>query len=338
MVVQQRTQPRPLQASAGGTAVQVNPSSAPRILNALTVDVEDYFQVSAFEQRVARSEWGSFESRVCRNTERLLGLFEEARVRATFFVLGWVAERFPELVRRILSAGHELASHSYEHRLVYSISPKQFREDLRRAKYALESAGGVPIVGYRAPSYSITRDALWALDILVEEGYVFDSSIYPIHHDRYGIPDWPRHVHRLECATGALWELPGSTVRWASANFPMGGGGYFRLLPYGWTKRGIQRLNEREQQPAVFYLHPWEIDPDQPRIETGGFSGLRHYRNLHKTESRLRQLLRDFRFGTVSEVLAEAQARSGPAASHKCHRPRTYVAASADLCLQKGRL
>jgi polysaccharide deacetylase family protein (PEP-CTERM system associated) len=287
-----------------------------RILNALTVDVEDYFQVSAFESSVSRARWDTFESRVCSNTERLLQIFDEAGVRATFFVLGWVAERFPDLVRRICSLGHELASHGHDHRLVYAMSPQEFRNDLRRAKAALEAAAGVPILGYRAPSYSITRKSMWALDVLISEGYVYDASIYPVRHDRYGIPDWPRHIHRVARPGGGLWELPGSTVRWGGANLPIGGGGYFRLLPYAWTRRGIRRVNHKERQPAIFYLHPWEIDPDQPRIPSSGLSRLRHYRNLQKTEGRLRQLLTDFDFGTVQEVLALAQpARSAAPAS-----------------------
>lgn len=276
------------------------------VLNVLTVDVEDYFQVSAFETSVRRSQWDSFESRVCQNTNRLLDIFEEAGVHATFFVLGWVAERFPHLVQRIHRSGHELASHSYDHGLVYNTTPDAFRTDLRRAKAAIEDAAGVAICGYRAPSYSITERALWALDVLVSEGYVYDSSIYPIRHDRYGIPGWPRHVHRIERAGGGIWELPGSTVRRAGVNLPIGGGGYFRLLPYGWTAGGIRTLNHVEQRPAVFYLHPWEVDPDQPRIRAGALSRLRHYYNLKETETRLRRLLREFRFGTVAEVLGPA--------------------------------
>ncbi|MGH9345772.1 MAG: XrtA system polysaccharide deacetylase [Vicinamibacterales bacterium] len=287
--------------AAWGPRGAAHPPSA--VLNAMTVDVEDYFQVSAFDDRVSRAEWPVCESRVCRNTERLLDIFAEAGVKATFFVLGWVAERFPNLVKRIRLGGHELASHGYEHRLVYDLTPPQFREDLRRAKAALESAAGVPILGYRAPSYSITRRALWALDVLIDEGYAYDASIYPIHHDRYGIPGWPRHVHRIERPGGSLWELPGSTVRWAGLNFPVGGGGYFRLLPYGWTRRGIAHLNAAERRPAIFYLHPWELDPGQPRIPAGGLTGIRHYRNLAKTETRLRRMLGEFRFGRVSDVL-----------------------------------
>jgi polysaccharide deacetylase family protein (PEP-CTERM system associated) len=274
------------------------------VVNAMTVDVEDYFQVSAFERTVTRTTWALRQSRVCENTERLLDLFAAFDIRATFFVLGWVAERFPTLVQRIVREGHEVASHGFEHRLVYSQTPREFRDDLRRARVALEQAAGSPVFGYRAPSYSIVRKSMWALDVLIEEGYAYDSSIYPIRHDRYGIPDWNREVHLIERPGGRIWELPGSTLRIAGTNFPFGGGGYFRLLPYGWTRHGIRRLNAAGQ-PAVFYLHPWEIDPKQPRIPAGRLSMLRHYRNLAKTEPRLKRLLRDFRFGTVSEVLAQ---------------------------------
>ena len=272
----------------------------------MTVDVEDYFQVSAFERQVARDDWDSFESRVCRNTERLLGIFEAAGVTATFFVLGWVAERFPGLVRQIARDGHEIASHSYEHRLVYAMSRAQFAEDLRRAKGAIEAAGGAEVVGYRAPSYSITRRSIWALDVLLEQGYEYDASIFPIHHDRYGIPDAPRHPYRMHRQPGTLWEFPGSTVRLRGQNLPIGGGGYFRQFPYALTRRAIRYVNEAEGQPAIFYLHPWEIDPDQPRVRASFLSRFRHYRNLAKTEPRLRRLLADFRFGTARSVLATA--------------------------------
>jgi polysaccharide deacetylase family protein (PEP-CTERM system associated) len=298
-------------SDAESLPVAASVSPAP-LLNAMTIDVEDYFQVSAFEDHVPRSTWASFESRVTRNTEVLLEILDDADVRATFFVLGWVAERFPSLVRRISAGGHELASHGFEHRLVYSMTAAELTEDLRRARLALEAASGTPIMGYRAPSYSITQQSLWALDVLIAEGYAYDASIYPIHHDRYGIPGWPRHIHRVQRAGGSIWELPGSTTRWAGTNFPIGGGGYFRLLPYAWTRRGIARLNTFEQQPAVFYLHPWEIDPDQPRLQVQRISSrIRHYGNLAKTEGRLRQLLREFQFGTVSDVLASVEAASG---------------------------
>jgi len=284
------------------------------VVNAMTIDVEDYFQVSGFDDLVKRDDWEHFESRVCRNTERLLQIFAEAATHATFFVLGWVAERFPALVRQIHDAGHELASHGYGHRLIYSTSPAEFRADLYRSKAAIESAAGVRVVGYRAPSFSITERSMWALDVLIEEGYEFDSSIYPIRHDRYGIPDSPRHVHEIERTGGRLWELPGSTVRWAGVNLPIGGGGYFRQLPYFWTARGIRHLNQAENRAAIFYLHPWEVDPGQPRISAPLLSSLRHYRNLDKTEIRLKRLLREFNFGTVSDVLSSptvARARQG---------------------------
>lgn len=273
------------------------------IVNALTVDVEDYFHVSAFAANVQRSQWDALESRVCRNTDVLLSLFEKAGVRGTFFVLGWVAQRFPALVRRIHEAGHEIASHSFAHGLVYDATPESFTQDLRQAKAAIFDACGVEVRGYRAPSYSITRQSLWALDVLIDEGYEYDSSIYPVRHDRYGIPDWQREIHAIARPSGTLWELPGSTIRRAGMNLPIGGGGYFRLLPYWWTRRGIARLNRVENRPAVFYIHPWEVDPDQPRIKSSRLSEFRHYRNLGETQGRLIQLLKDFQFGSISDVL-----------------------------------
>ncbi len=281
----------------------------PRMLNAMTIDVEDYFHVSAFADIVSPDTWPSLESRVCRNTDRLLEILGEADVSATFFVLGWVAERYPALVRRIHAAGHELASHSYDHGLVYQKTPESFAADLRLAKRAIEDASGVAVNGYRAPSYSVVNRSLWALDVLVDEGYAWDSSIYPIRHDRYGIAAWTRHIHKIERPGGSLWELPGSTVRHFGTNLPMGGGGYFRLLPYRWTSMGITRLNEREGQPAIFYLHPWEVDPEQPRLNASALSRFRHYRNLDQTERRLRRLLSDFEFGTISAVLAAGAGR-----------------------------
>ena len=278
------------------------------IVNAMSVDVEDYFQVSAFERAVDRRQWERLESRVCQNTDRLLQIFADADVRGTFFILGWVADRYPELVRRIAAAGHEVASHGYAHRLVYDQTPDEFREDLRRAKTAIEQASGSAVLGYRAPSYSITDRSRWALEILAEEGYAYDASVFPIHHDRYGIPDAPRQPHAIQCAAGPLWEVPGSTIRLGSVNLPIAGGGYFRLLPYQWTRWGIRRLNDVEGQPAIFYLHPWEIDPQQPRIGSGRLTRLRHYRNLDQTERRLRRLLSEFQFGRIREVLASAKA------------------------------
>lgn len=284
----------------------------PSVVNALTFDVEDYFHVSAFDRVVARSQWDSLEHRVDASTERVLTVLADLDVRATFFVLGWVADRFPGLVRRIAAAGHELASHGYGHRLVYELTPEEFRQDLRRSRLAIESAVAAPIVGYRAPSYSITMKSLWALDVLVEEGFAYDASIFPIHHDRYGIPDAPRHPYRIDRAAGRIWEIPPSTVRCLGTNLPVAGGGYFRLLPYGWTRWGIGWLNRREERPAIFYLHPWELDPAQPRLGASGLSRFRHYRNLEQTELRLRRLLRDFRFGTVSDALAAPALHAAP--------------------------
>jgi polysaccharide deacetylase family protein (PEP-CTERM system associated) len=276
------------------------------VVNAMSVDVEDYFHVSVFDGIVPRSQWARMESRVCANTTRLLDLFAEFNVRSTFFVLGWVAERHPQLVKTIAEGGHEIASHGYAHRLIYDQTPAAFREDVRKAKQLLEDASGCAVLGYRAPSYSITPRSLWALDILIEEGYRYDSSIFPIRHDRYGIPVSPRDPFPIEREGGTLMEVPGSTVRMGPLNLPIAGGGYFRLLPYQWTRWGIARLNAVEQQAAVFYIHPWEIDPDQPRLQAGWLGRLRHYRNLDQTEARLRALLTDFRFSTVGSLLRSA--------------------------------
>jgi polysaccharide deacetylase family protein (PEP-CTERM system associated) len=274
----------------------------------MTIDVEDYFLVSVFDGILPRSQWPTLESRVCANTERLLEIFEEAHVRATFFVLGWVGERFPELVGRIASRGHEIASHGYSHRLIYDQTPAAFREDVRKAKALLEEACGIPVKGYRAPSYSITPKSLWALDVLLEEGYEYDSSIFPIRHDRYGIPVSERRPYGVKRSVGSLIEVPGSTTTLGSLNLPIAGGGYFRILPYWWTRWGIARLNRLEHRAAVFYLHPWEIDPGQPRLPAGRLSSFRHYRDLHTTEGRLRQLLRDFKFGSMESLVAQVRA------------------------------
>ena len=255
---------------------------------------------------MARDQWDRFDSRVVANTERLLDMFDAASVSATFFVLGWVAERFPRLVRNIADRGHEIASHGYAHRLTYELTPDEFRDDLRRARLALESAAGTAVLGYRAPSFSVTRRSLWALDVLIEQGYVYDASIYPIRHDRYGIPDAPRHPFQIARAGGSIWELPGSTVRVGGQNLPIGGGGYFRMLPYQWTRFGFSRVNGVEQKPVMFYLHPWEIDPEQPRVSAPVVSRLRHYYNLSQTESRLRRLLAEFRFAPAIDMLSNA--------------------------------
>jgi polysaccharide deacetylase family protein (PEP-CTERM system associated) len=271
----------------------------------MTIDVEDYFHANALSAAAPVSSWSSLESRVVRNNERLLEMFAEAGITATFFVLGWVAERYPSIVRQIREAKHELASHGYGHQLIYSLTPDQFREDVRRAKALLEDQGGVAVAGYRAPSYSITKRSLWALDVLLEEGYTYDASIFPIRHDTYGIPDAPRHPYVMTRTGGELVEAPPSTVRLLGRNLPMAGGGYFRLLPYGWTRWGIGRVNRVERKAAIFYLHPWEIDPDQPRLSVGRLSRFRHYRNLDQTEDRLRRLLRQFSFAPLAQVLQQ---------------------------------
>jgi len=282
-------------------------SSAEPIVNAMSVDVEDYFHVSVFDGIVPRTEWDAMESRVCTNTERLLDIFDEYSVRSTFFVLGWVGEKYPALVTKIAARGHEVASHGYAHRLVYDQTPAAFRDDVRRAKALLEEASGRPVVGYRAPSYSITPRSLWALDVLIEEGYQYDSSIFPIRHDRYGIPVSDRQPYRIDRNGGSLIEVPGSTTRLGPMNLPVAGGGYFRILPYKWTHWGIRRVNEQEGRPAVFYLHPWEIDPDQPRLHAGRLGRFRHYRNLDSTEQWLRQLLSDFRFQPMQALVNDAR-------------------------------
>jgi polysaccharide deacetylase family protein (PEP-CTERM system associated) len=272
------------------------------VVNAMTIDVEEHFHVSVFDGLIPRSRWPELESRVCANTEKLLGIFSEAGVTATFFVLGCVAERFPLLVRTIAGMGHEIASHGYGHRLVYDQTPAAFREDVRRAKRLLEQASRGPVVGYRAPSYSVTPRSLWALDILIEEGYQYDASIFPIRHDRYGIPLSPRHAYVVRRAAGTMFETPASTARWAGLNVPVAGGGYFRILPYAWTRWGIRRINCVEGRAAIFYMHPWEIDPDQPRLPVAALSRFRHYHNLHCAEARLKQLLREFRFAAMNAI------------------------------------
>ncbi len=276
------------------------------MLNALTIDVEDYYQVTAFESSVRVADWERCESRVERNTQVILEGLAGSDTRATFFILGWVAERHPQLVRAIDAAGHEVASHGYAHQRVYTQTPTRFREETRRAKACLEDIIGRSIFGYRAASYSITSASLWALDILQEVGFIYDSSIFPVRHDFYGIPDHPRFCHVLSGDGHAgLVEFPMSTIRLGTFNLPIAGGGYFRLYPYALSRWGIRRLNHVEQQPAVVYLHPWEVDPQQPRLPVRGLSRFRHYVNLKKTLPRLQRLLRDFEFGPMTQVLRE---------------------------------
>ena len=282
------------------------------IRNALTVDVEDYFHVSAFADSISRSDWSKHTLRVELNTQRLLDLFDEHRVRATFFVLGWVAERVTGLVREIASRGHEVACHGYSHQLVYEQSEAVFREETLRSKMLLEDVIQSPVRGYRAASYSITKRSLWALDILAEAGFEYDSSIFPVHHDRYGIPDAPKYPYRLTTPhERSLIEFPLSTASFLGYRLPMAGGGYFRLYPYPLTRAGLRQINSRAHKPFIFYLHPWEIDADQPRIQASWLSRFRHYNNLDKCESRLRKLMSEFQFTTTWEVLKDLELVKG---------------------------
>ncbi|MBI47347.1 MAG: polysaccharide deacetylase family protein [Marinobacter sp.] len=273
------------------------------IENALTIDVEDYFQVAALAEAVRREDWHSMEYRVEANTQRILSLLDRHKARATFFTLGWVAEKSPELVRLIRKEGHEIASHGYSHQLIYNQTPEVFREETRRSKAVLENITGEPITGYRAASYSITNESRWALDILAEEGFAWDSSIFPVHHDRYGMPGTPRWPHTLTTDKGyKLAEFPLSTLKLPGYTLPIAGGGYFRLFPYWFSRWGLGSIN-RQGEPFVFYLHPWEVDPGQPRLDVKWFSRFRHYNNLDVCEERLSKLLGHFRFTTMGNVL-----------------------------------
>lgn len=271
------------------------------ITNILTVDVEDYFHVSAFENRIPRSAWDGYPLRVRDNTFRILDLLDDARAKATFFILGWVARREPGLVREIADRGHDVACHGQAHRRVYDMSPDDFRKDLREGKMAIEDACGRRVEGYRAPSFSIRRSTFWYLDILCGEGFTYDSSIFPIRHDHYGIPDFPRFPMRMTAPSGGrIAEFPPSTVEFFGVHLPIGGGGFLRLLPLGAMRAGIRRINDREGKPAILYFHPWEIDPGQPRIHGISWkSALRHYLNLDRTEGKVRSLLSEFPFGSI---------------------------------------
>jgi polysaccharide deacetylase family protein (PEP-CTERM system associated) len=278
------------------------PAPASPLTNALSVDVEDYFQVSALAPVIDRASWPQRECRVVRNVERLLDLFAGSQARATFFTLGWVAERYPDLVRRIVKEGHELASHGYDHLRASEQSRPEFEQDVRRAKGLLEDLGGGRVRGYRAPSFSIGDRNAWAFDVLLEAGYRYSSSVYPIRHDHYGSPDAPRFAY---AARPGLLEIPLTTTRMFGRNLPAGGGGYFRLAPYRLSRWALRRVNAIDRQPAIFYMHPWEIDPQQPRLPgTSMKTRFRHYVNLDKTETRLGRLLQDFRWGRIDEVFA----------------------------------
>jgi polysaccharide deacetylase family protein (PEP-CTERM system associated) len=269
---------------------------------AMTVDVEDYFQVAAFADKVRREDWDSFPSRVERNLDTILAMFAEHGVTATFFTLGWIAERYPQAIQQIVGGGHELASHGYEHVKVHAQEPETFRKDIRRTKGILEDIGGQRVKGYRAASFSIDERSIWAFDILAEEGYDYSSSVYPIKHDHYGMPNAFRFAH-CPSEKHRLLEVPISTVNLFNRNIPSGGGGYFRLLPYRFSRWALRRIVERDHRPVVFYFHPWEIDPDQPRFDGISLrSRLRHYVNLSVMERRLRAVLGDFRWDRMDRV------------------------------------
>ncbi|HQQ68864.1 MAG TPA: DUF3473 domain-containing protein [Alicycliphilus sp.] len=280
------------------------------ITNALTIDVEDYFQVSAFAPYIQREKWDSRECRVERNVDHILGLLAERDIQATFFTLGWVAQRYPELVRRIVNAGHELASHGYAHERVSDLSESDFFQDIYRAKALLEDIGGIKVQGYRAPSFSIGSTNLWALDTLQRAGYSYSSSIYPVRHDHYGMPDAPRFAHQIR---DGLLEVPPTTMRMFNRNLPSSGGGYFRLLPYSLSRWMLRQVNEKDGSPAVFYFHPWEIDVDQPRVQGIGFkTRFRHYVNIGRMERRLSRLLQDFRWGRMDHIFLPQSVQKAP--------------------------
>ncbi len=274
------------------------------IINALTIDVEDYFQVSALAPHFPRNTWDDVPCRVERNVDRILELLDGHGAHATFFTLGWVAERYPLLVRRIVGGGHEIASHGYAHERASALSPKAFTADITLAKAVLEDITGQPVAGYRAPSFSIGKANLWAHDCIAEVGYSYSSSVYPVKHDHYGIPDAPRFPWRLD---NGLIEIPVTTMRWLGRNWPAGGGGYFRLLPYALSRWQIERVNRDDRRPAIFYFHPWEIDPGQPRVaDATAKTRFRHYINLDRTEARLGRLLSDFTWGRADRVFRDA--------------------------------
>lgn len=273
--------------------------------NALTIDVEDYYHVSAFESIIKFEDWGRFESRVEKNTLKILELLNTFKIKATFFILGWIAERSPQMVKEIQKEGHEIACHGYRHQLVYEIGPERFREDITRSKRILEDIIGKEVIGYRAPSYSITKKSLWGLSILAEEGFKYDSSIFPIRHDRYGIPDFSRFSKKINLnGKGEILEIPLSTIQLFGKNIPIAGGGYLRLLPVRFIEWGIRSLNKKENQPAIIYFHPWEIDPEQPKLNGSRVSVFRHHVNIGKTFSKLKRLLNNFQFGPIREVFS----------------------------------
>ncbi|MFM7348115.1 MAG: XrtA system polysaccharide deacetylase [Erythrobacter sp.] len=280
------------------------------IVNALSVDVEDWFQVGAFENVIARGDWDAIRTRVADNVERVIDLFAEADVKATFFTLGWVAKRHPAMIRRIAEAGHELASHGYDHARVFTFSPSEFADDIRKARAIIEDCAGVPVTGYRAPSFSIDHRTPWAFDVLAEHGYAYSSSVAPVVHDHYGWPEAPRFAFR-PLASAPLVEIPVTTAMLGGRRVAAGGGGFFRVLPYAFSRWAIRQVNREEQRPAVFYFHPWEVDPDQPRVEHAPLrSRVRHYTGLAKIAGKLGELVHEFAWARMDEVAAVEAART----------------------------
>jgi len=284
-------------------------TNKPAITHAMTVDVEDYYHVAAFAKVIKPSDWDNWPSRVEANTHKLLQLFADRDLKITFFILGWVAERYPELVKTIRAQGHEIASHGYSHQLIYSQTPDVFRTETAKSKQILEDLGQAPVIGYRAASYSITRKSLWALDILAELGFTWDSSIFPTRHDNYGIPGSPEEPYRIITSSGAsLLEFPLTTAKVCGQAIPAAGGGYFRQYPYALSRWLFERASLNQTKPQIFYLHPWEVDPEQPRVPNASwFSNFRHYTNLKRCMPRLEQMITDFQFGTISQSLGSVE-------------------------------
>ncbi len=274
------------------------------MVNALSFDVEDYYQVEAFKEFIRFEEWLKYPPRVVANTRKITGILDERNVKATFFILGWIAERFPDMVKQLADNGHEIATHGYAHRMVYKQSREAFEEDLIKSIEILENISGKKIIGYRAPTYSIVEETFWAFDILIRHNLLYDSSIFPIVHDRYGVPDGERFPHKIKRENGGtIMEFPLSTLRFWKWNFPIAGGGYLRLFPYWFLKKSLQRINKQEK-PGLIYLHPWELDPEQPKIPNiAPITRFRHYINLHSTATKLRSLIRDFEFAPIRDVL-----------------------------------
>ena len=300
------------------------------MLNVLSVDVEDYFQVEAFASQIRYDQWDSFTPRVEGNVKRILEIFARYDAKATFFILGWVANKFPRLVQEIVSAGHEIGSHGYKHRRLHILTPQEFRQDIKDASAVLTDQIQRPVQCYRAPSFSIVQSTMWAFDILGEEGITLDSSIFPVRHDLYGVPDAKRFPSWYLSKDGhSIFEFPLSTIRWGTNNIGVGGGGYLRLIPYGLSHWAIHHINEVQQEPAVVYFHPWEIDPGQPQIRAGGRSILRHYTNLSGMEGKIERLLQDFRFGTLSEVCSHHKAYGAVFPTELPARPAAAAAGAA---------